>query len=227
MAFNIMEDFFDPGPIYQWLWNYGQSRWWVAQKPITVNPVKEDENIRWVKYEGIKRPVYNLFPDLGKRRTESLRLWYLPYFDDTAQYTILDPAQATIMVTAPMSGCTFGAGTSTIKGEMIVTHTNNASAPNQTTQRSMQAAAARSIIRQEGAHLHQGSLKPKLVEPKHYRPNRDTEILLFGIYSDGKSGWFNKGGGKKWRFYKHVYTRVSEDGQYTQLKVAERIFRIR
>lgn len=234
MPFDINKDFFDPNPIWTWLFNLGSPKWWLARSPIVVNPVREDINMRHVIYKGNKRPVYGLYPiespnnpQRQNPNAERLTLWYLPYNDNSAQYTILDPGQATIMVTAPMSGCTFGAGTATIKGEMIVTHTNASRAANPRMQSKAQAAYAKDTIRIEGRSISQGNLRPKLVEPKHYRTDRDTEILLFGIYSDGKSGFLGKGGGRKWRFYQHVYSRAEDFGNYTVLKYAERIFRIR
>jgi len=216
MPFEIMRDVYHMGPLIASL--YGRPP---LNGPIGIN--LSPEGLRVGRYKREERPLYIVDVDKGQSG-QKLQVWYLPYEPNQTHYTILDPRQATIMITEIMDGCTFGVGTATINGETIVCHANFG-ANDRTTQQSIQRVNAINTLNSYGGRLSPNGLRPKLVEPKDYRyANKgETSMLLFGIYSDGKSGWFTgKGGGWKWRFYRHTFIKGFDKWEIK--KRGERIF---
>jgi hypothetical protein len=227
MPFDIRNDIYDTSPIQNEYVKLGQPSPLLGW-PILVTPKMEGFTC---SHNGENKEIFSLVPlkfDKYHSGAQVLKIWYLPFFADTTQYTMLDPRGANIMVTAPMTGCTFGVGTSTINGQTIVAHSNAFSVDDRGAQRRQQARDAKSTINLRGAeaNLSRGGLKPKLWEPKHYRSNDNTEILLFGIYSDGKSGKFWRGGGEKWRFYQHILDTSNMMNKEVKT-LGERIFRLK
>lgn len=60
--------------------------------------------------------------------TEAFQVWRLPCYSDASVHSFLDGKNAASMVTATFSGCTFGLGTRTRDGGVLVTHANAISA---------------------------------------------------------------------------------------------------
>jgi hypothetical protein len=92
---------------------------------------------------------------------EAFQVWRLPCYSDTAVHSFLDGKNAASMVTATFSGCTFGLGTRTRDGGVLVTHANAISANGGEPQRNAQAKLTKNLFEDQKRSLH------KMIEPGH------------------------------------------------------------
>lgn len=173
----------------------------------------------------------------------SFEVWRLPCFKDAAAHSFLNGRDATVMVTATFSGCTFGVGTITSNGDVLVTHANAFSKNGGAPQSNEQAKLTKDVFQEKERGLH------KMIEPAHYRTRRDSDALLkgaedkaiiFGLYgtmegpAEQQRGLFKHAllsmkhavvaSKPRWRFYQ---TRFRGDGGYYKvIELAKRIDRV-
>lgn len=195
---------FDPAPLNDHMMGHPER----ARRPVSV--VINDHDYATWKLNDVVRPITQIKPANGGG-INAFNVWYLPWADDQTLHTVLDPEQAQIMITGRMDGCTFGVGTSNLRGQTIVTHSNAQSSRDQALG---QRTGTLAVMRERNEN------RPKLVEPKHYRSNYSA-ILLFGIYSAREDDASAQGRNivkhfflnlrtnhqsrPKWRFYQHKF----------------------
>jgi hypothetical protein len=192
-----------------------------ASRLIRIKLIHPQHGQEWsLNRRGPWQPVPLLVP-AEKDEPGSFKVWFLPYEPNVARHTVLDPRLSTIMITARMNGCTFGVGTSNLRGNTIVSHANKDDAiKNRNTPARVQAQAQKNLIK--SAYSELGIRSHKMFEPRDYRNQRGDDpnsIMLFGIYSAREDGdaqgrgkiknWmlntFHKESRPKWRFYQHKF----------------------
>lgn len=207
---------------------------------ITVKAVKADGFT--VEYNGKEIDAYTL-EKVNPHDAGAFQVWRLPCAADAAVHSFLDGNNAACMVTATFSGCTFGLGTRTQNGGVLVTHANAISANGGEAQRNAQAQLTRDAFTAQDKRLN------KMIEPAHYRTRRDSDAewrgaqdkaIIFGLYGtmegreEQQRGLFKHAllsmkhavvaSKPRWRFYQ---TRFRGDGGYYKvIELAKRIDRV-
>lgn len=207
---------------------------------ISVKPVKLDGFI--VEYNGEEIDAYTL-EQTDPNDAGAFQVWRLPCAANAAVHSFLDGRNAASMVTATFSGCTFGLGTRTRNGGVLVTHANAIDAGGGEAQRNAQADLTRDAFSEQSKRLK------KMIEPDNYRSRRNSDALLkgaedkaiiFGLYGkmeghvDQQRNFLKHTllsikhtvvpSKKRWRFYQ---TRFRGDGgNYKIIELAKRIDRV-
>jgi hypothetical protein len=145
--------------------------------------------------------VYYLQASTETSTANALKSYICDYETNNTKYALLS-ARAKFCFTITMNGCTFGIGTPNSSGDVIVSHCNRATDPNQ-------AETQREITR----NTHRNG-QVTLLEPSLYRPAPRMTCTTFGIRIGGA-----------WRFYFQSYQPNGlEWNYYGALRVPTRNF---
>jgi len=202
-------------------------------RPIWMKAVDEVGNGFTADYGDQSIPLYSIV-QANEQDIDAFPIWFLPYKQDDIKHRILDGRRAKIMLTAVMSGCTFGIGTRTNAGTVIVSHANNYS---------MNGGENQRLAQQNATQRALGN-RSQIVDPRLYRSRRNSvnfgqqdEALIFGIYSE-MEGYIEQGRSRfkhallnvkhvfksstpRWRFYQTRYK--GGGGSWEVIELAKRL----
>ncbi len=151
-------------------------------------------------------PIYTVIDGSNRPPTDRFDAFFCPYANDTTNFTTLT-ATARYMFTPTMDGCSFGIGSPSGNGTVIVGHSNAQRNQTATSTRPMEitqkAELKATLLPQYKAKRSPFKKKYKIFEPRKYRIDSVTQqrisATLYGIRN-----------GNKWKF--HVIKFIPNPG---------------
>ncbi|WP_313170766.1 hypothetical protein [Massilia oculi] len=143
---------------------------------------------------GVAIPTFLARPAGGGNPDGVFEAYWCPYKEDSLQSTTVSNG-ANIMLTAPMNGCSFGAGPAAPDGSRYVAHINMKSQPNAWNKQDAILRGSRAGVMMVSPHMYMGGDR----DPVH--------VITFGVRDPST---------RQWRFYYQLTKTGYQGGTLTK-----------